>query len=52
MSYDEARDAIVTKRAALYELRKHGVDDPSEFFADCGEQDYYVGATVLDWLGY
>lgn len=51
MTYDEAIEAIVSKAAVMYELRRHGAD-ASEFFAECGDHDEYEGASVLGWLGY
>lgn len=51
MDYEEACEATVTKREALRELKRHGAD-AAEFFADVGEKDEYLGAEVLDWLGY
>lgn len=52
-TYYESADGIVLSRArALAELRSHGVDDPSEFFEECGDCPTYTAQYVLEWLGY
>ena len=51
MDYLEACEAIVTRREAMREIRRHGASW-SEFIADCGDAEEYQGLTVLNWLGY
>lgn len=51
MTYEEAMEAIVSKAAAIAEIRRHH-QDPVEFFDDVGERDEYQGSLVLEWLGY
>ncbi len=51
MNYIEAIDAIVTRKEAIEEIEKHGID-PKEFFQEIGEKEEYIGSDVLNWLGY
>lgn len=48
---NDAMQAIVTRKQALDELRKHGADI-EEFFEEVGDKPTYVGEEVLGWLGY
>jgi len=51
MTYEEAMEAIVSKAAAMAEIRRHD-HDPVEFFSEVGERDEYQGSEILEWLGY
>ena len=51
MSFDDAIEAVVTKREAIAEIKAHGLD-PQEFFDEVGRKEEYVGLDVLSWLGY
>jgi len=51
MSYDEAREATVTRAEALAEVKRHGCS-VEEFLSEMGDRDEYSGSDVLDWLGY
>ncbi|HHE1457117.1 TPA: hypothetical protein ACO3C7_004179 [Yersinia enterocolitica] len=50
--YESAEDELITKKRALLELKKHGIEDPSEFFAELKERETYDAQEVLRWLGY
>jgi hypothetical protein len=50
-NYADACEAVVSRKEAIREIRKHGVS-VNEFLADCGDKDEYTGQVVLDWLGY
>ncbi|MDE9429904.1 hypothetical protein [Xenorhabdus bovienii] len=50
--YESAEGESVSKKRALLELKKHGIEDPSEFFADLKEKENYDAQEVLRWLGY
>lgn len=53
MTYSESAQGVtITKARALLELRRHGVIEIADFFADCGERDTYDAGEVLAWLGY
>lgn len=53
MTYSEsAQGVIITKMRAILELRRHGVIEIAEFFADCGDRATYDAGEVLAWLGY
>jgi len=56
MTYSESAQGItITKKRALKELAKHGLDLPcahQEFFADMGNHSTYKAEDVLSWLGY
>lgn len=51
MTYDEAIDATITRKEAIEEIKKHGIN-PAEFFQEIGEKEEYIGSDVLNWLGY
>jgi hypothetical protein len=51
MSYDDAIEAVVTKREAIAEIKDHGLD-PQDFFDEVGRKEEYTGLDVLSWLGY
>lgn len=51
MTTEEAYDAQATRIEAAREIMRHNAE-PSEFFADVGDRDFYSGAEVLNWLGY
>ena len=51
MNYDEAIHATVTRAEAIAEIKQHGVS-VQEFFNEVGDRSEYLGADVLDWLGY
>ena len=51
MDYDEACEAIVTRREVFWELEDHGASF-LEFAAEYGDKEEYVGKDVLDFLGY
>ena len=52
-TYEEARDAEVTREEARLEIAKHEVDGGwDQFLADVGDKETYFGYEVLDWLGY
>jgi hypothetical protein len=50
--YDTAKGETISRRRAVLELRRHGIDDPSEFDAELGNRPTYKATDVLDWLGY
>lgn len=50
--YDSAEGTTITKVRALLELHNHGITDPTEFFAECGDKERYSAQDVLIWLGY
>lgn len=56
MTYSEsARGLRVTRERALREIADHGVfhpDDIADFFAMCGDREFYDAEDVLEWLGY
>lgn len=51
LSIEEAREAIITRKQAIEFLLEHGYQW-SDFVADCGDHDTYLGAVILDWAGY
>lgn len=51
MSYDDAINAIVTRKEAFAEVIRHG-HPISEFVREVGNKWHYSGAEVLEWLGY
>ena len=50
--YESAADIQITLKRALQELKRHGIDDPEEFFETLGQSQTYQAQDVLDWLGY
>ena len=50
--YEAAQGELITKKRALLELKKHGIEDPTEFFNELNEKEHYDGQEVLRWLGY
>lgn len=56
MTYDETLAHTWTRKEALIELAKHGVEPGSqvlgEFFDEVGDKQEYSGKEILDWLGY
>lgn len=50
--YESAEGTVITRQRAITELARHAIDDPSEFFAECGDNEYYDAQDVLNWLGY
>ena len=53
--YESAEGITITRARALQELRKHGVEHPSdiaEFDAEVGIKSTYRAHEVLHWLGY
>ena len=51
MTYEQAIEAVVTRREAIDEIAAHGLDF-SDFVEEYGNREEYQGADVLDWLGY
>ncbi len=52
MTHDEAMEGnTVSRREAITEVRKHGVDEV-DFFQECGDHQQYNSKSVLEWLGY
>ena len=51
MNYEEAIEAIVTRKEAQQEIEKHGLKF-KDFSLDYGNFDTYKGSDVLKWLGY
>ncbi|MPL92145.1 hypothetical protein SDC9_38242 [bioreactor metagenome] len=52
---DSAEGVMISRDRALYELKRHGLEDPEDheiFFADLGTADQYDAGEVLRWLGY
>jgi hypothetical protein len=49
--YESAEGVEISKKRALIELRKHGIDF-EEFFRDLGDHETYDAQAVLEWLGY
>ena len=55
MTYAEsAADIQISKKRAIQELKKHGIDSTGrvEFFQDLGDHSTYAAEDVLIWLGY
>lgn len=54
MTYDEAIEAHdITRQEARAEIDRHTAEGGWEaFIAECGDLEFYDGATVLGWLGY
>ena len=60
MDYEEACEAIVTRREAQREINKHDATFPfrssglflAEFVLEYGDKEEYHGQDVLDFLGY
>ena len=51
--YDSAEGEQITRKRALVELRRHGVEDAEEFDRDMGgPRESYDAQAVLSWLGY
>lgn len=49
----EAWDVEVSRGEALAEIDKHDVEGGREaFLAEVGDRPKYIGAEVLEWLGY
>lgn len=51
MTYEEARDEVLSWRDAKREILSHGCVW-KEFLEDVGDKLSYNGKEVLDWLGY
>jgi parvulin-like peptidyl-prolyl isomerase len=51
MDYEEACEAIVSRKMAQREIEKHSADF-ADFIAEYGDKPSYKGQDVLDWLGY
>ena len=51
MDYEEACEAIVSRREVWWELEAHSASF-LEFAAEYGDKEEYVGKDVLDFLGY
>lgn len=51
MTYEQAIEETVSKKAALTEVRNHGCS-VSEFIEEMGDKENYQGEDVLNWLGY
>ena len=56
MDYYESAEGIeISKKRALLELKKHGIEscfDIDEFYEDLGNKERYSAQAVLRWLGY
>ena len=53
--YESAKGLHISKRRALLELKKHGIEsqfDIDEFYEDLGDKERYSAQAVLRWLGY
>ncbi|HHL0120379.1 TPA: hypothetical protein ACQZLP_005696 [Klebsiella variicola subsp. variicola] len=50
--FESAENTAISRTRALQELKKHGVNDIDEFYADLGDCDIYRAQDVLRWLGY
>ncbi|HDL7588319.1 TPA: hypothetical protein PXO89_002800 [Yersinia enterocolitica] len=50
--YESAQGELITKKRALLELKKHGIEDATEFFNELNEKEHYDAQEVLRWLGY
>jgi len=50
--FESAENTAISRTRALQELKKHGVNDIDEFYADLGDCDIYHAQDVLRWLGY
>ena len=49
----EAFDLEVTRAEAIAEIERHDVEGGSTaFLAEVGDKPEYIGAEVLEWLGY
>lgn len=53
MTEQEYRELkALTNAQVKFQLDKHGVINHEEFFEDVGHNAPFIGAEVLDWLGY
>ena len=50
-TYEDACEAVVTRAAALKEVKKHSCDE-GLFLLEVGDKFEYTGQEILDWLGY
>ena len=50
--YESAGGMMIPHDRARQELRRHGVWEFEEFFADLGNKPEYDAQKVLAWLGY
>ena len=54
--YDSAEGITISRARAFREIQRHGIviytDTIRDFFACCGDREYYDAQTVLTWLGY
>lgn len=50
-NYLDAREAILTKADAIREAKRHDATE-CDLLAHLGDNEFYNGAAVLDWLGY
>lgn len=50
--FGSAKNKAISKERALMELKRHHIDDPTEFYQDMGELDIYQAQDVLTFLGY
>lgn len=51
MNYYEACEQMLERYQVEKVIRRHCLD-PSDFFAEFGICDEYLGQDLLDWLGY
>jgi len=51
MGYYEALEAVVSRKEAFREIKKHNLQ-VSDFIEEVGDKEEYTGKEVLDWLGY
>lgn len=47
-----SRLSVAIQKRALLELKKHGIEDATEFFNELNEKEHYDAQEVLRWLGY
>ena len=53
VSLFDAFDLEVTRDEALAEIARHDVEGgAAAFLAEVGDRPEYIGAEVLEWLGY
>lgn len=52
MDYETAMGEMVTRSEAKAEIDGHGGEGWEMFISEVGDRAEYLGADVLNWLGY
>lgn len=50
--FESAKFTEISKKRALLELKRHHIDDPTEFYKELGKLEIYRAQDVLKFLGY